>query len=140
MNAQQFRQWRIRMGGLSLKETAATLQISFSSARCYGDGTREVPAYIEKLCSVLEAERNAKEIRMAKTTKKEGEKPEVNPASSADISGMMAAAFIQHRAKRSPMAAITMNRDDVAQDMAAVLDVLAAHGVEFHAKTDQAAD
>jgi len=71
---------------------------------------------------------------MAKTPKIEGKKPEVTPAETADISAMMAAAFIQHRAKRSPMAAITMNRDDVAQDMAAVLTVLAAHGVVIHAQ------
>ena len=142
MTSVQFRQWRLRMGKLTIQQSADALGCSFGSAKGYGDGNRDVPAYIEKLCVALEQEKNRQEFEMSKNRNKPTAPAVANNASEQkpagiNIAAILANAYRQVRAKRSPAIAMTLNLQMLEQEMADALETLSQNGVEIHA-TDKA--
>lgn len=130
MSPEEFRAWRSRMGGLTIKASASTLGVKFSTARDYTQGVRRVPQYIENLCYLLEQKRLT-EAFMAKL--------KTGGAHAEQIAQMMAAAYISARRKRNPAMGMTLNQSNEAEYMAEVLKELQANGFKIDAADKQAA-
>lgn len=135
MTPLEFRQWRIRMGTLTLQQTADVLGSSFATVRCYSDGRRTVPPYIQKLTETLEREKRRNEIDMGKNTRKQTKEV---AAPQPDMPGLnipqlLAVAFRQVKSIRSPVAAMTLSVELLEQEFRDAIEILSQNGVEISA-------
>jgi len=142
MTPTEFRQWRLRMGKLTIQGTADILGCSYGSAKGFGDGLRVVPFYIQKLTETLEREKIRQEIEMEKNRNNRQPMSQAPdnaqiPAEGLNIAAILATAYRQVAARSSPIRAMTMSIELLEQEFKDALETLSQNGVEIHA-TDKA--
>lgn len=128
MNKDEFRQWRLRMGGLTIDQTGIALGIARGTVRAYSDGHRDIPDRIVKLCELLEKQKIEGDLKMAKTGAENKQQ-----SSGGVVSEMLTVAYLQAMARRNPVTAITVNRQSISDCMGEAVAALAGMGVTFNA-------